>query len=433
VRGWQSRRQRRPLPPGFGIIWTTVALDLIGFGILFPVLARYARDAGASPAMAGLLVASFSIAQVVFSPITGRLSDRFGRKPIIILSLTGTAVGSLLTGLAGSLWLLFLGRIVDGASGASVSVAQAAVTDVAPEEERARLLGLLGAAFGAGFALGPAIGGVAALVSHRLPFFIAAAIAALNALAAIRRLPETHPREAVVADASKHDEPKRVRVRNVLRGAGASDLRRLLLATFVSLVAFSGFEATFSLLTEARFDLSESATYGVFFLIGMGLVFVQAGLIHPVVARLGETTTVRAGLTCNAVGLALVAVDDGWTTLTIALVLLVVGQGLASPTLSALVTGRSAKDRRGLTLGFQQSAGGLARSVARARRRALRPIDPRSLPGRRSARGRRLGGVAEVTRAASCPRRGQPLTSSYRSVTWRSRPHPASLLPPHEV
>jgi DHA1 family tetracycline resistance protein-like MFS transporter len=366
VRGSQSRRQRRPLPPGFGVIWTTVALDLIGFGILFPVLARYARDAGASPAMAGLLVASFSIAQVVFSPITGRLSDRFGRKPIIILSLTGTAVGSLLTGLAGSLWLLFLGRIVDGASGASVSVAQAAVTDVAPEEERARLLGLLGAAFGAGFALGPAIGGVAALVSHRLPFFIAAAIAALNALAAIRRLPETHPREAVVADASKHDEPKRVRVRNVLRGAGASDLRRLLLATFVSLVAFSGFEATFSLLTEARFDLSESATYGVFFLIGMGLVFVQAGLIHPVVARLGETTTVRAGLTCNAVGLALVAVDDGWTTLTIALVLLVVGQGLASPTLSALVTGRSAKDRRGLTLGFQQSAGGLARSVGPA-------------------------------------------------------------------
>ncbi len=108
MRGSRPKRERRPLPPGFGVIWTTVALDLIGFGILFPVLARYARDTGASPATAGLLVASFSIAQVVFSPITGRLSDRFGRKPIIILSLTGTAVGSLLTGLAGSLWLLFL-------------------------------------------------------------------------------------------------------------------------------------------------------------------------------------------------------------------------------------------------------------------------------------------------------------------------------------
>jgi multidrug resistance protein len=369
VRGSRPRRQRRPLPPGFGVIWTTVALDLIGFGILFPVLARYARDAGASAAVAGLLVASFSIAQVVFSPITGRLSDRFGRKPIIILSLAGTAVGSLLTGLAGSLWLLFLGRIIDGASGASVSVAQAAVTDVAPEQERARLLGLLGAAFGAGFALGPAIGGLAALVNHRLPFFIAAAIAAANALVAVRRLPETHPRvrpvpQSSLESASRHhatDKPGKVRDARAL-----SDLRRLLLATFVSLVAFSGFEATFSLLTEARFDLSESATYGVFFLIGMGLVFVQGGLIHPVVARLGETTTVRAGLVCNAIGLALVAVDDGWTTLTLALVLLVIGQGLVSPTLSALVAGRSAQDRRGMTLGFQQSVGGLARSVGPA-------------------------------------------------------------------
>src|SRR5204862_4749364 len=118
--------------------------------------------------------------------------DRIGRKPVIILSLAGTAVGSLLTGLAGSLWLLFLGRVIDGASGASVSVAQAAVTDVAAPEERARLLGLLGAAFGAGFALGPAIGAIAALVSRRLPFFIAAANAAVNALVAAERLPETH-------------------------------------------------------------------------------------------------------------------------------------------------------------------------------------------------------------------------------------------------
>src|SRR5947208_10117622 len=193
VRGSRAKRERRPPPPGVGVIWATVALALIGCGILFPVWARYTRDAGASPAVAGLGVASFSVAQLIFSPITGWLSDRVGRKPVIILSLAGTAVGSLLTGLAGSLWLLFLGRIIDGASGASVSVAQAAVTDVAPPEQRARLLGLLGAAFGAGFALGPAIGGLAALVDHRLPFFVAAAIAAVNALVATRRLPETHP------------------------------------------------------------------------------------------------------------------------------------------------------------------------------------------------------------------------------------------------
>lgn len=365
MRASRTTAERRPLPPGFGVIWTTVALDLIGFGILFPVLARYARDAGASPATAGLLVASFSIAQLALSPITGRLSDRIGRKPVIIVSLLGTAVGSLLTGLAGSsLWLLFLGRIIDGASGASVAVAQAAVTDVAPPEQRARLLGLLGAAFGAGFALGPAIGGVAALVNHRLPFFIAAAIAGVNALAAVKRLPETRPRE------SRHREIASVDVEYRQQPAqehgGRGSVRRLVLTTFVSLVAFSGFEATFSLLAEVRFNLSESSTYGLFFLIGIGLVLVQGGAIHTVVVRLGELQTVRFGLLCNAVGLALVAVDAGWAPLTIALALLIVGQGLVAPTLSSLVAAETGVDRRGEALGIQQAAGGLARSVGPA-------------------------------------------------------------------
>jgi multidrug resistance protein len=360
-----SRRPRQPLPAGFGVIWTTVALDLVGFGILFPVLARYAEDAGATPAVAGLVVASFSLAQIVCSPLTGRLSDRVGRKPVIILSLVGTAVGSLLTGLAGGrLWLLFAGRIIDGASGSSVSVAQAAVTDVAAPEERARLLGLLGAAFGAGFALGPAIGGLAALVDHRLPFFVAAAIAAVNALAAVHRLPETHPPKTPV---QSRTSPQRASTAPKVRAPGGlSTVRRLLLVTFVGLVAFSGFEATFSLLTAARFDLSESATYGVFFLIGIALAVVQGGLIHPVVARLGELRTVRTGLMANMAGLALLALDLGWPGVTAALALLVVGQGLIAPTLSALLAAEVRTERRGEALGVQQSAGGLARAVGPA-------------------------------------------------------------------
>ncbi|HEX4819283.1 MAG TPA: MFS transporter [Acidimicrobiales bacterium] len=354
----KATRTRKPLPPGFGVIWTTVALDLIGFGILFPVLARYTRDAGASPAVAGLVVASFSVAQLIFSPITGWLSDRVGRKPVIILSLAGTAVGSLLTGLAGSLWLLFLGRIVDGASGASVSVAQAAVTDVAEPEDRARLLGLLGAAFGAGFALGPAIGGVAALVSHRLPFFIAAAIAAANAVVAVKRLPETRHRVLASPDPSYGGQPTQERDRG--------RVRRLILVSFLGLVAFSGFEATFSLLVESRFDLSESATYGVFFLIGIGLAVVQGGAIHTVVVRLGETRTIRTGLACNAIGMLLLAADGGWLTVTAALALLIVGQGIVAPTLSSQISAAAHRDRRGQALGVQQSAGGLARSIGPA-------------------------------------------------------------------
>jgi multidrug resistance protein len=334
-------------------------VDLIGFGILFPVLPRVARDSGASPSQAGLLVASFSLAQLVCAPLWGRLSDRVGRKPVLLVSLVGTALGSLLTGVAigGALWLLFLARVLDGVSGASVSVAQAAVTDLAAPEDRPRLLGLLGAAFGAGFALGPAIGGLAALASPRLPFFVAAAIAAVNAVVAVKRLPETRPADHRRAVSPAGREPA------TDRPPAARGLVPLVLASFVAVMAFSVFEATFALLTDERFGLSESATYGVFFVLGVALVVVQGGLIHTVALALGQERTIRVGLVGNAIGLALVAADAGWLSLGPGLALLVVGQGLLSPTLSAAVAGRARWEGRGMVLGFQQSAGGMARVV----------------------------------------------------------------------
>lgn len=160
------------MPPGFWIIWTTVALDLVGFGIVAPILGRYAERFGASGLDVGLMFASFSIAQMVFAPILGRLSDRIGRKPVIVISLVGTAIGSFITGAAGALWVLFVGRIIDGASGASVAVAQGAITDIAPPERRAQLLGMLGAAFGVGFVLGPAVGDWRRLVGHTFLFML---------------------------------------------------------------------------------------------------------------------------------------------------------------------------------------------------------------------------------------------------------------------
>lgn len=172
-------------------LWTTVAVDLVGFGIVVPILPTYAQQFGVSPTTIGLIFASFSVAQLVFAPIWGRLSDRIGRKPILVISLFGTAVGSVLTGVAGAVPLLFLGRLIDGASGASVSVAQASAADLAPPHQRAKLMGLLGAAFGVGFVAGPAIGALGSLIGPRVPFYLAAAIAFVNALVAIKRLPET--------------------------------------------------------------------------------------------------------------------------------------------------------------------------------------------------------------------------------------------------
>src|SRR5215213_7938902 len=354
----RSRAQRRPLPPGFGTIWSTVALDLVGFGIILPILAIYGERLGASATTLGFVVSSFSVAQLVFSPLLGRLSDRIGRRPVILLSLFGTAVGSVITGGATSVWMLFLGRIVDGASGASVSVAQGAVTDVAPPEERAHLLGLLSAAFGVGFVLGPALGGLSALAGPRVPFFVAAGIAFLNFLVAIKRLPETHPpgaRQTVVEDEPAVESAERRRA-----------LSRLALVAFIATAAFSAFEATFSLLGQRRFALTEGSVSVVFIGIGVLLVAVQGGLVRPVNARLGSVGALRLALGLTAVGLLLLAATMSWLLLVPALALLVVGQGLATPTMATLVADRAHDARRGGALGFQQSAGALARIVGPA-------------------------------------------------------------------
>jgi DHA1 family tetracycline resistance protein-like MFS transporter len=370
------------LPPGFGVIWTTVAVDLVGFGIVMPILPQYAERFGVSATVIGLLLSSFSLAQLVGAPILGRLSDRVGRKPVILVSLFGTAVGSLLTGAAGNVWVLFAGRLLDGASGASVSVAQAAVADLAPPERRARLMGLLGAAFGVGFVAGPALGALAALGGAHVPFFVAAAIAFVNGLVAIRRLPETRALASTaeaeldgehVADAPALDgpglvEPAHVRVPDDAGGADGDDVRgivRLIGVAFAGMLAFSAFEATFALLADRRFDLHLSSTAAVFTAIGLALVAVQVGLVGPVTERVGHTATLRVGLVANGTGLVVLALDLGWGGLVLALALLVTGQGLITPTLASAVAGR-AGPRRGQWLGWQQSAGGAARVLGPA-------------------------------------------------------------------
>jgi len=366
----RSRGDRRPLPPGFGTIWTTVAVDLIGFGVVLPLLPLYATRFHASAFTVGAMFASFSVAQLLFAPVWGRVSDRVGRKPVLILSLVGTAAGTLLTGLAGSLALLFVGRIVDGVSGASVSVAHAAVADITPPRERARLFGLLGAAFGVGFVAGPAIGGIAALVDERLPFFVAAAIAGVNALVAIRRLPETNRRRAGVAatppwtpQTGLEDEVVVLEDDDDEPGSSTRSIPRLLAIAFVSLVAFSAFEVTFPLFGHARLGFDLSSTAGLFVGIGLLLASVQASLVHPAVRRLGETGTLRFGLLINAAGLLVLAAVHSWWLLVPALVALVVGQGLAMPALTAAFAGSAGANRTGGVLGVQQSANGLARVV----------------------------------------------------------------------
>jgi len=394
-------RSRQPLPAGFGTVWSSVAVDLVGFGIVLPILPIYARRFHASPLEAALLVSAFSAAGFVCSPLWGRLSDRIGRRPVILISLAGTAVGSLLTGLAGGLPLLFAGRLVDGGSGASVAVAQAAAADLSPPGERTRLFGLLGAAFGVGFVAGPAIGALGALAGPRAPFLLAAGIAGVNALVAAARLPETRESSGCGPLAAPSEPSGRAPLAAPSASSGRAPLAApsgpsagapraprdlgppvgppaperpaalggvaaLVAVAFAAMVAFSGFEATFALFGQRHLGFGIGSAAAVFTGVGAVIVVVQAGLVRPVVRRLGESRTLVAGLAANAAGLLLLAAATSWALAAPALLALTVGQGLVQTTMASALAGLSSPARRGRVLGAQQSASSLARVVGPA-------------------------------------------------------------------
>ncbi|MHB1129113.1 MAG: MFS transporter [Ilumatobacteraceae bacterium] len=342
--------KRESLPRGFWVIWSTVALDMVGFGIVAPILGRYADRFGASGFEVGLLFASFSLAQMVFAPILGRWSDRIGRKPVLIISLLGSALGSFITGAAGALWVLFAGRLIDGASGASISVAQGAVTDIASPQQRARMLGLLGMAFGVGFVVGPALGGLASLGGPHVPFYVAGVLALINAGAAIVRLPETRTREL----RGTTRVPRRTSPRTITS---------YVVIGFLATVPFAGFEATFSLFGGRRFNLTEGSTALVFLGVGVLMSLVQGALIGPLTKRFGSVRLVVYGQSLVAIGMLALGASTIWVALCLSLALMVLGAGVASPSLTALVANSADDDRRGEMLGVQQSASALARVI----------------------------------------------------------------------
>ena len=284
-----------------GIVFTTVLIDLIGFGIVLPILPLWAEDFGASPVQIGLITASYALMQIVFAPVWGRLSDTHGRRPIILLSLAGSAVASLLIGVAGTLLVLFLARVLQGVAGASYAAAQAYVADVTEAKDRAKGMGMIGAAFGIGFVLGPAIGAIFSGIDARLPFFVAAALAAGNFMLAYRRLPESlrpGSREAPV--------PRLALVRRALSSAEVAPLVWL---SFVATFAFIGMESTFALFGERRFAYDTVQMGLLFVYIGAMAALSQGYLVGKVVDRWGEMRVMIGGLAGTAVGLLVVGLS----------------------------------------------------------------------------------------------------------------------------
>lgn len=347
-----SDMKRGSVPPGFWSVWLVVFVDLVGFGIVAPLLPLYADSFGAGAATIGVLFASYSLAQLIFAPIWGRLSDRVGRRPILLVTIAGSAIGSLILGLAPTLAIVFVGRILDGISGATIGVARAVVADVAEKDERSRLMGLLGMAFGLGFILGPAIGALAAWIDISVPFFVAAGLSVVNFGMAWFRLEETRPPGS---HAGEMAPPWKIRPSRIIFTLGA--------ISFLAYAAFAAFETTFALLGHDRFDLTASSIAFVFVGIGALIAVIQGGFVGPLARRHGDLPLMKVGLVFSAVGLGVLAFAHTWPMLIAGLFFLIVGQGLTNPTLSAVAAGLVPDQDLGISMGWLQSAGGLARVV----------------------------------------------------------------------
>src|SRR5829696_8686845 len=274
------------------VIFTTVFIDLVGFGIVIPVLPFYAEGTAfnATPRTVGLLFASYSVMQLIFSPILGGLSDKYGRRPVLLLSIIGTGIGFLILGLATTLWMLFIGRILDGITGGNISTAQAYIADVTTEENRAKGMGLIGAAFGLGFIFGPALGGILSRWGVHVPFLFAGALSLANATLLYFVLPETvtpdHPARASAATG---------RWSQLVRALRQSRLAFVLAVYFLFVTAFSVMTASFGLFTLYRFGFDAHDTGWIFAFVGVVGAAIQGGLIGRLVRTFGEPLLVIVG------------------------------------------------------------------------------------------------------------------------------------------
>ncbi|GAB0056087.1 Tetracycline resistance protein, class C [Candidatus Magnetaquicoccaceae bacterium FCR-1] len=351
-----------------GVIFTAVFLDLLGFGMVLPLMPLYATDPrfAASPAEIGWLMAIYSIMQFVCAPYWGRLSDRVGRRPTLILGLAGSALSYLAYGLANTLWVLFMARAVAGMMGANIAVAQAAMADLSPVEDRSKAMGLIGAAFGLGFILGPAFGGWLAGFGIEAAPLVAALVTGLNALAALFYLPETRPAPLPTADTTP---TARIRPAHPLLSATPWTMARAFPGAWVAcqvvglfVTLFSAFEVVLPLWGREFMGWNMTHTGWIFTFVGVVAVLTQGGLVRRLLPKIGEKRVASGGLLLVSVGLF--ALDpNSWTGMLVALALIALGSGLLHPALSGLASLNTDPATQGAMLGLYQSMSALGRSI----------------------------------------------------------------------
>jgi MFS transporter, DHA1 family, tetracycline resistance protein len=349
------------------IIYITVFIDLVGFGIVIPALPYYVEGEAfrATPFDIGLLFASYSLMQFIFSPLLGSLSDRMGRRPILFFSLLGSAVGYLFIGYASSLWMVFAGRIIAGITGGNLSVAQAYIADATSRENRARGMGLFGAMFGLGFIFGPAIGGILSRYGIHAPFLFAAALSLANAILLYFILPET-----VHQAASDETDKRRNRLVELFQSLRDARFGTLTSIYFFLVTAFSIMTYAFVLYTIFRFGYTIEQNGYIFAYIGILAVIFQGGFFSRLVDNLGENLLTIAGclmMSASFIVIPFIGPDSGGLYALLAIVaVMAIGNAIAAPALSSMASKISSETEQGRALGVMQSGASLARAIGPA-------------------------------------------------------------------
>ncbi len=343
-------------------IFLIVFVDLLGFSLILPLLPFYAETFGADPFITGLLVASYAVAQLLGAPVLGRWSDRIGRRPVLLISIFGTLLGFLLLGFAGALWMLFVSRAIDGLTGGNLTVAQAYITDVTDEKNRTKSLGIIGAAFGLGLIIGPAIGGGLSVFGYAAPAFAAAALALVNLLAVLFFLPEslTSERRSAVA---RQKRPA-FTFAALWQALNRPRVGRLLHTRLFFSLAFATFQSIFALYAQYRLQLGPQETGFVLAYVGLLSVFVQGFAVGRIAARFSDGQTIFVASIIMACALLAWGVAPNLMGVLLVLVPISFAGGVLNTVLSSALTKSVDPEEIGGTLGLSASLESLTRVIA---------------------------------------------------------------------
>jgi MFS transporter, DHA1 family, tetracycline resistance protein len=348
------------------VLFLIVFIDLVGFGLVLPLLPFYGERFGASPDQVTLMMATYSLFQLIFSPLWGALSDRIGRRPVLMVSVAGSALSYLWLGVADALWMLFAARALAGAMAGNIAAAQAYIADVTTPENRSKGMGLIGAAFGLGFIFGPAIGGLLAgsdpdAMSISLPAFAGAGLSAIALLGTLIFLKESLPAERRQPGTAR---PSRLSL--LAQAWRRPPLQRLLIVFFLMIFAFAGMETTFALWANRQVGWGPAQVGYLFAAVGVVGAVMQGTLAGPLTRRFGETRLLIAGCLLIAAGLAGLPLATQSLAVLPACLLLAAGFSLAQPSINSLISQQAGTYEVGGIMGVAQSIGSLARVLGPA-------------------------------------------------------------------